>query len=95
MEHIIDLENTYRIMYEVLVPGGMNSHEIDYSFHETHEKWNGHLNYGDFLWKIIMHGRSNDINRKPHSEYIECLKRQNFIFNKRIGNLSRKRSVEK
>jgi|WetSurMetagenome_2_1015567.scaffolds.fasta_scaffold209144_2 hypothetical protein len=84
MEHINDLEKAYKIMFDVLVPGGMISNEIDYSSHETHEKWNGHLNYGNILWKIIMHGRPYDINRMPHSVHIECLKKQNFMLIKEL-----------
>jgi hypothetical protein len=84
MEHILDLDNAYKIIYDVLTPGGVISHEIDFSSHETHEKWNGHLNYSDFFWKIIMHGRPYDINRLPYSKHIEYINKHNFVSIKEI-----------
>lgn len=78
MEHIIDLENAYQIMYKWLKIEGFISHQIDYKAHETHTVWNGHWNYNYLLWKIIMHGRSYPINRLPHSEHEKLIKRAGF-----------------
>jgi hypothetical protein len=78
MEHLNDLDSVYKIMYNVLSPGGIMSHEIDYSAHETHKSWNGHLNYGDIIWKILMHGREYEINRMPHSMHINCMIKHKF-----------------
>lgn len=78
MEHINDLENAYKIMYNLLKTGGFISHQIDYRAHETHKVWNGHWRYSDLLWQIIMHGRSYPINRKVHSEHISSIKNAGF-----------------
>ena len=84
MEHVIDLENAYRIMFKWLKNEGYISHQIDYKAHETHKVWNGHWKYNDLVWKIIMHGRSYPINRAPHSEHIKLIKKTGFKVKKII-----------
>jgi hypothetical protein len=93
MEHLNDLEKAYYIMYNVLKDGGCISHEIDFSSHETHEKWFGHLNYGNILWKIIMHGRPYDINRMPHSKHMDLIKKAGFSDIKEKRTLDSKESA--
>jgi len=88
MEHLNNLDESYGIMHAVLRNGGVISHEIDYSSHETHESWNGHLNFGNFIWKIIMHGRPYDINRYPHSYHIESIQKSGFRDIKEIRTLT-------
>lgn len=78
MEHVIDLDKSYKAMYKFLKKEGYISHQIDYKAHETHKVWNGHWIYNDLLWKIIMHGRSYPINRKPHSEHIKKINQAGF-----------------
>lgn len=45
MEHVINVDESYKTMYKWLKHGGFVSYEIDYSAHETHEKWFGHWGY--------------------------------------------------
>ena len=52
LEHVVDLESTYRALSLWLKPGGMMSHQIDFTAHGTAEKWNGYRAYPEFLWKI-------------------------------------------
>lgn len=78
MEHIVDLDITYKAMYRYLKKGGYISHQIDYKAHETHKVWNGHWKYNNLIWNIIMHGRSYPINRKPHSEHINKILQVGF-----------------
>ncbi len=78
MEHVIKLENAYKAMYKYLKKDGYISHQIDYKAHETHKVWNGHWNYNNLLWKIIMHGRSYPINRKTHLEHIKKIIQAGF-----------------
>ena len=73
MEHVIDVYDSYKIMYSWLKYGGFMSHEIDYTAHETHDKWYGHWTYPNWLWKIILNGRSYAINRYPNSYHIKLL----------------------
>jgi SAM-dependent methyltransferase len=42
LEHIDDLEKTYRIMHHWLKPGGLMSHAIDFRSHGAADRWNGH-----------------------------------------------------
>lgn len=78
MEHILDLEDTYKLMYDMLKPGGYCSHVIDYGAHEFSDIWYEHLYLNDFFWKFLMHGRMYPINRKPHSYHISLLKKIGF-----------------
>jgi len=78
MEHVIDLESSYSIMYKWLRKGGFISHQIDFRAHETHKIWNGHWKYPDIIWKMIMHGRSYPINRQPFSKHIGLIKKAGF-----------------
>ena len=86
LEHILNLQTTYQKMHEWLKPGGIISHEIDYSAHETHTIWNGHWEYNSSLWKIIMHGRKYGINRLPHSYHINRILKTGFQIIKEIKN---------
>lgn len=78
LEHIPDLEFTYKKMFSFLKKGGFSSHTIDFSSHETHKIWNGHWFYNELLWKIIIHGRSYDINRISHSFHIKYIIESGF-----------------
>ena len=42
LEHIDDLEGTYRAACGWLRPGGMMSHQIDYRCHNAASRWNAH-----------------------------------------------------
>ncbi|MEM4326145.1 MAG: methyltransferase domain-containing protein [Candidatus Pacearchaeota archaeon] len=91
MEHIIELESAYKIMFKWLKEGGYISHQIDFRAHETHKVWNGHWKYSNLIWKIIMHGRSYPINRQPYSVHIKNILnsgfeiRNSFIVNSKNG----------
>jgi hypothetical protein len=74
MEHVLPLEKTYYAMFLWLKKGGYISHQIDFKAHETSPVWYGHRLYSDWLWRIIMKGRSYAINREPylvHQKIIE------------------------
>jgi hypothetical protein len=67
LEHVEDLENTYKSMKKWLKPGGLMSHSIDFQSHGTSKEWNGHWTYTDLEWKIIKGGKTYLINRQPVS----------------------------
>jgi hypothetical protein len=69
LEHVNDPDEVFLAMKEWIKNNGYLSHQIDYKAHETHNIWNGHWYYSDFIWKIILKGRSYPINRNPHSFY--------------------------
>ena len=90
MEHIIDIEFVYKIMFDWLKPGGWCSHVIDYGAHELSENWYQHLYVNKRFWNFLMHGRMYPINRYPHSFHIKVLKKlgyeiiyENKTFNKK------------
>jgi len=74
MEHVEDVESTYRKGFGYLKEGGFMSHQIDYSSHETHSLWFGHWAYSKNIWKIINYGRLYSINRFPNSYHLRKLK---------------------
>jgi SAM-dependent methyltransferase len=78
LEHVVDLEGAYRALHRWLKPGGMMSHQIDFTSHRTAEKWNGYRAYSEFLWKIIVGRRPYLINRQPCSTHVDLLKSSGF-----------------
>jgi SAM-dependent methyltransferase len=67
LEHVADLEKTYRAMYLWLKPGGIMSHQIDFRSHNLTREWNGHRAIPDWLWQVMLGKRSYLINREPWS----------------------------
>lgn len=78
MEHVLNVRDAYEKMSIYLRKHGFISHQIDYKAHETHKVWNGHWKYPNFLWKIILKGRSYPINQLPHSIHIKNIINSNF-----------------
>lgn len=78
LEHVLELEEIYQTFAAWLKPGGMMSHEIDFSSHNHAQKWNGHWGHSDFLWNIVMGNRTHLINRQPYSVHLEKITKNNF-----------------
>lgn len=78
MEHVEDVEGTYRDLYKWLRPGGFMSHTIDYKSHELTRYWNGHWTVPDFLWKLAKGNRLYFINRLPHSAHVSAMTKNGF-----------------
>lgn len=78
MEHVMNIEEAYEKMSSYLKKQGHFSHQIDYKAHETHKVWNGHWKYPNFLWNIILKGRSYPINRLPHSIHVKNIINSKF-----------------
>jgi hypothetical protein len=78
LEHVEDLENTYKSMEKWLKPGGLMSHSIDFESHGTSKEWNGHWTYSDLEWKIIRGGKTFLINRQPLSTHRKLTTDQGF-----------------
>jgi len=79
MEHINDIEMSYKAMATWLKPGGYMSHQIDLSAHSLTKKWNGHRQYSDFIWKVIVGKKPYLINREPCSVHLNLLKENGFV----------------
>lgn len=78
LEHVDDLQSTYKIMFSWLKTNGFISHQIDFKCHGTANKWNGHWLYSDNIWKFIRGKRPYLINRMPHSKHLELLQKEQF-----------------
>lgn len=78
LEHVVDLEGAYRAFSLWLKPGGMMSHQIDFTSHGTAEKWNGYRAYPEFLWKAIVGRRPYLLNRQPCSAHLALLAKNGF-----------------
>jgi hypothetical protein len=78
LEHVVDLDSTYRCMYRWLRPGAWMSHQIDFSSHGIGRQWNGHRAYGEMLWKVIVGRRPWLLNREPPSSHLKILENQRF-----------------
>jgi hypothetical protein len=78
LEHVEDLEKTYRALYLWLKPKGMMSHQIDFRSHGISAEWNGYRRYSEFVWKIVMGKRTFLINRQPHSVHLDMLRKNGF-----------------
>jgi hypothetical protein len=78
LEHVADLETTYRALYSWLKAGGIMSHQIDFTSHGFTEKWNGHWACSEALWKIVIGRRPILINRQPSSSHVKFMERNGF-----------------
>ena len=78
LEHIDDLEHSYKVCSHWLKRGGFISNVIDFKSHRLAELWNGHWLYSDTMWKLIKGRRPFLINREPYSTHIKLLEKYNF-----------------
>lgn len=69
LEHVTDLDATYRAMHAWLKPGGMMSHQIDFQSHGLTKQWNGYRAIPEFMWTLMVGRREYLINRAPYSEH--------------------------
>ena len=78
LEHVDDLDGTYRAMHAWLAPHGYISHQVDFKCHHTASTWNGHWTHSDRRWRLIR-GRLNYLlNRQPFSTHTGLLARHGF-----------------
>ena len=78
LEHVDELAHAYRKMYDLLKPGGVMSHVIDFRCHGSARDWNGHWTYSDWTWKLIRGRRPYFLNRAPCSTHLSLLRRTGF-----------------
>jgi hypothetical protein len=78
LEHVDDLNGTYKALYSWLKPTGFMSHQIDFRCHGTSAEWNGHWIYSDFIWRLIRGNRLYLLNREPHSTHLNLLNKAGF-----------------
>ena len=78
LEHVDDLDLTYKAMFSWLKPKAIMSHAIDFKSHGSTNEWNGHWACPNIMWKILKGNRPYFINRQPYSKHIELLIKNNF-----------------
>lgn len=78
LEHVADLEATYRVLNEWLAPEGVMSHSVDFRCHNMFSDWNGHWTVPEAIWKIVFGKRVYLLNREPCSRHLQLLASTNF-----------------
>jgi hypothetical protein len=78
LEHVDDLELTYKAMRAWVKPNGFVSHSIDFTSHNATRSWNGHWTLDDGAWRIVRGTRPYFINREPLSRHLELLSKYGF-----------------
>lgn len=78
LEHVDQLADTYRAIYEWLRPNGYMSHQIDFKCHDSAREWNGHWKYSELMWKLVRGKETWLINREPHSTHIRLIREAGF-----------------
>jgi hypothetical protein len=76
-----DLDNQYGMMYRWLKPGGIMSHQLDYSTENTFSNpryWNSHWGCSDIEWSLLQWRQAITINRFPHSAHLSFLAKHGF-----------------
>jgi hypothetical protein len=86
MEHVTDLATAYGVLFAMLRPGGWMSHQIDFRAHGTATAWNGHWQYSETAWKLLVGRRPFLINRAPCSTHVERIKAAGFDIVRRMDN---------
>jgi SAM-dependent methyltransferase len=78
LEHVDDIEATYRALQRWLKPGGIMSHAIDFKSHGVSRDWFGHWTVPAWRWKLVRGRRPYLINRLPASAHLELLRDSGF-----------------
>jgi hypothetical protein len=78
LEHVEDLETTYRAMRHWMKAGAFMSHSVDFCSHGLTADWNGHWALGDLTWRVVKGSRRYLINRQPLSTHLGLLARNGF-----------------
>lgn len=78
LEHVVDLDETYRALHAWLKAGGTMSNQIDFSSHGLSGEWNGFRAYPEWVWKLIVGKRAFLLNRQPHSVHMALMEKNRF-----------------
>jgi hypothetical protein len=78
MQAVDGLDDAYDAFAEWLRPGGHMSHLIDFSSQRFTKRWNGHWEYPDPVWQVIVGKRRHVINREPCSTHLALMTDRGF-----------------
>lgn len=78
LEHVDDLNGTYRAIAEWLKPLGYATHLIDFNCHNLTREWNGHWAIADGLWDLTRGKRPYFLNRSWCSAHLRLAAKNGF-----------------
>ena len=78
LEHIEELDFTYKTLYTWLKPNGIMTHLIDFDCHNLTKQWNGYRKINEILWKILVGKKMYLINRQPVSVHLDLIQKNGF-----------------
>ena len=96
MQYFSDPAKIYTTMYDWLRPGGMISHQIDFSgLQFARAEWNSHWSRDEWTWWMITGNRPGAIGRLPFSAHVSAIQSAGFeiacaMINSDQGGIPRK-----
>ncbi len=78
LQCVEDLPAVYAAFDYWLKPGGVMSHNIDYSSYGATKEWNGHWACSRLEWRLMRGNRLYLLNRRPHSTHVDLTLRHGF-----------------
>jgi hypothetical protein len=78
LEHVEDIHGVQRSLAAGLRIGGIASHVIDFRSHGMTATWDGHLEYGNTLWRIVKGHRPFLLNRRSPAEHLQAMSQSGF-----------------
>jgi Methyltransferase domain len=73
-----DKETFYQCCARWLKPGGWMSHHIDFTSMGATNEWNGHLQYSEAVWRIIVGQRPFFVSRERLSDHVRLMQKHGF-----------------
>lgn len=84
LEHIDELDFTYRQLYQWLKRDGFMTHCIDFKSHGYAKTWDGHWKISSWRWFLLRGNRPYLINREPYSTHTNLLEKYKFRIMKEV-----------
>jgi SAM-dependent methyltransferase len=78
MQYVTDLDSYYQTMYKWLRPGGMITHQMQFTSEGITRDWNGFMAVSDFTWETLTHERLYVMSRQPCSWHITAMEKAGF-----------------
>jgi SAM-dependent methyltransferase len=78
LEHVENLPAALSLMHASLKSKGLMSHQFDLRSHNITRSWDGHREFGNNSWKIVVGKRPFLLNRLSYSKVLEEIERAGF-----------------
>ncbi len=78
LEHVEDIDAVHRSLATGVRIGGIASHVIDFRSHGMTAAWDGHLQYGNGLWRIVKGQRPYLLNRRSPAGHLQAMRQSGF-----------------